>query len=56
VTIAPPPNATAEQIADFEIRLFEALNKLAIANGGAGLKLDSHGRDVPVTAPVGTGV
>ena len=55
-TIAPPPDATAEQIADFQIRLYEALNKLAVSNGGAGLKVDSLGRDVLVNAPVGTGV
>ena len=55
-TIAPPPDAPAEQVADFQIRLYEVLNKLAIANGGAGLKLDSLGRDVSAVAPVGTGV
>lgn len=55
VTLAPPPDATPEQIAGFQIRLYEALNKLAIANGGAGLKVDSLGREVPVLAPAGVG-
>lgn len=55
VTLAPPPDATPEQIAGFQIRLYEALNKLAIANGGAGLKVDSLGREVPMIVPAGKG-
>ncbi len=40
-----------EDVTDFQVRLHAALNKLAIANGGTGLSLDSSGAFVPTQLP-----
>lgn len=56
VTVAPPPEAPAAEIADIQNRLYAALNKLVIANGGAGLTIDTIQRDVPIMVPAGTEV
>ncbi|QJW92662.1 hypothetical protein [Frigoriglobus tundricola] len=42
VSIVPTPNTPPEQVAVLSLRLFEVLNKIALANGGAGLSAESH--------------
>ena len=55
ITVAAPPHASPEQIADIRTRVYAEVNKLFIANGGPGLTLDQIRRMVTVNVPVPEG-